>query len=89
MNYIAWRMLVGDRTKYVSLIVGLSFATLLMTEQCSIFIGLMRRTYSTVSDIPAARVWVMDPEVQYPDDLKPLKDTDLFRVRDVPGVDWA
>jgi putative ABC transport system permease protein len=82
-------MLVGDRTKYVSLIIGLSFATLLMTEQCSIFIELMRRTYSTVSDIPAARVWVMDPEVQYPDDLKPLKDTDLFRVRDVPGVDWA
>jgi putative ABC transport system permease protein len=89
VNYIAWRMLVGDRTKYVSLVVGLTFATFLMTEQGSIFVGMMRRAYSTVSDIPAARVWVMDPEVQYPEDLKPLKDVDLYRVRDVPGVDWA
>jgi putative ABC transport system permease protein len=82
-------MLVGDTTKYVSLVIGLTFATLLMTEQGSIFVGMMRRAYSTVSDVPAAKVWVMDPEVQYPDDLKPLKDTDLYRVRDVPGVDWA
>ena len=89
MNYVAWRMLVGDRTKYISLVVGLTFATFLMTEQGSIFVGMMRRAYSTVSDIPSARVWVMDSEVQYPDDLKPLKDVDLYRVRDVAGVDWA
>jgi len=89
MDYIAWRMLVGDRTKYISLVVGLTFATLLMTEQGSIFVGMMRRAYSTVSDIPPARVWVMDSEVQYPDDLKPLKDVDLYRVREVPGVEWA
>jgi putative ABC transport system permease protein len=82
-------MLVGDTTKYVSLIIGLTFATLLMTEQGSIFIGLMRRAYSTISDVPQGRVWVMDPEVQYPDDLKPLKDVDLYRVRSVAGVDWA
>lgn len=89
MNYVAWRMLVGDRTKYLSLVVGLTFATLLMTEQGSIFVGMMRRAYSTVSDIPAARVWVMDSAVRYPEDLKPLKDVDLYRVRDVPGLDWA
>ena len=31
----------------------------------------------------------MDPTVQYIDDIKPLKDTDLYRVRSVAGVDWA
>lgn len=87
--YVAWRMLVGDRSKYLSLVIGLSFAVLLITQQASIFIGLMSRTYGMVTDMPAAKVWVMDPGVQYPDDLKPLKESDLLRVRDVPGVDWA
>src|SRR4029077_1660453 len=89
MMYVAWRMLVGDTTKYVSLVVGLAFAVLLITQQASIFVGLMARTYGMVTDMPAARVWVMDPGVQYPDDLKPLKEPDLLRVRDVPGVEWA
>lgn len=89
MIYVAWKMLTGDRAKYVSLVVGLAFAVLLMTQQGSIFTGIMTRTFSMVTDISAARVWVMDPGVQYPDDLKPMKDVDLSRVRDVEGVDWA
>jgi putative ABC transport system permease protein len=87
--YVAWRMLTGDRAKYLSLVVGLAFAVLLITQQGSIFTGIMTRTFAMVTDIAAARVWVMDPGVQYPDDLKPMKDSDLSRVRDVPGVDWA
>ena len=31
----------------------------------------------------------MDPTVQYIDDIKPLKDTDLYRVRSIEGVKWA
>ena len=31
----------------------------------------------------------MDPSVQFIDDIKPLKDTALFRVRGIDGVDWA
>lgn len=31
----------------------------------------------------------MDPSVQYIDDIKPLKDTSLYRVRSVDGVQWA
>jgi putative ABC transport system permease protein len=89
MIYIAWRMLVGDRTKYVSLVAGIAFAVLLITQQSSIFAGIMSRTFSTITDVPAAKVWVMDPGVQYPDDIKPMKDGDLSRVRDVEGVDWA
>lgn len=89
MIYVAWRMLTGDRAKYVSLVVGLAFSVLLMTQQGSIFTGIISRTFAMVTDVSAARVWVMDPGVQYPDDLKPLKDSDLSRVRDVPGTDWA
>jgi putative ABC transport system permease protein len=87
--YVAWRMLTGDRAKYLSLVVGLAFSVLLMTQQGSIFTGILTRTFAMVTDIAAARVWVMDPGVQYPDDLKPMKDSDLAQVRDIPGVDWA
>jgi putative ABC transport system permease protein len=31
----------------------------------------------------------MDKGVQYVDDIKPLADTELFRVKGVPGVEWA
>ncbi len=89
MIYIAWRMLVGDRTKYLSLVLAIAFSVLLITQQGSIFTGLMSRTFSTITDVAAAKVWVMDPGVRYPDDIKPLKDGDLSRVRDIPGVDWA
>jgi putative ABC transport system permease protein len=89
MIYVAWRMLVGDTTKYISLVLGLAFASLLIVQQSSIFVGIMARTYSTITDVTQARVWVLDEGVQYPDDLKPLKDPDLLRVRDVAGVDWA
>jgi putative ABC transport system permease protein len=31
----------------------------------------------------------MDPNVRYIDDVKPISDDDLYRVRGVPGVAWA
>jgi putative ABC transport system permease protein len=31
----------------------------------------------------------MDPKVQFIDDVKPLQDTELFRVRGIDGVAWA
>src|SRR5499427_1613095 len=31
----------------------------------------------------------MDPKVQFIDDIKPLQDTELYRVRGVEGVEWA
>ena len=32
MNWIALRMLTGDRSKYLGLVFGVTFATLLMTQ---------------------------------------------------------
>jgi putative ABC transport system permease protein len=82
-------MLVGDRAKYLGIIMGLTFASLLITQQLGIFIGLMARTYGAVSDLALPDIWVMDPKVQFIDDIKPLQDTQLYRVRGVDGVEWA
>jgi putative ABC transport system permease protein len=49
----------------------------------------MSRTFATITDLPTPDVWVMDEKVQYIDDIKPLQDTELYRVRGVEGVEWA
>lgn len=89
MNFVALAMLVGDRAKYIGILIGITFASLLITQQSSIFTGIMSRTYAAITDLPTPDVWVMDQKVQYIDDLKPLQDTELYRVRGVEGVEWA
>ncbi|HSI36967.1 MAG TPA: ABC transporter permease [Tepidisphaeraceae bacterium] len=89
MNSIAIKMLIGDRAKYLGIIMGITFASLLITQQLAIFFGLLSRTYGAVTDLGLPDIWVMDPKVQFIDDLKPLQDTTLFRVRGIDGVEWA
>jgi putative ABC transport system permease protein len=89
MNLVALKMLVGDRAKYLGIIMGLTFASLLITQQAAIFVGLMSRTFGAISDLSLPEVWVMDKKVQFIDDVKPLQDTQLYRVRGVSGVEWA
>lgn len=89
MNSIAIKMLVGDRGKYIGIITGITFASLLITQQLSIFTGLMSRTYGFISDTSQADIWVMDDKVKFIDDITPMQDTELYRVRSVEGVAWA
>jgi putative ABC transport system permease protein len=89
MNVVAFKMLVGDRAKYLGIIMGLTFASLLITQQAAIFVGLMERTYNAITDVGLPDIWVMDPKVQFIDDVKPVQDTKLLAVRGVPGVQWA
>lgn len=89
MNFIALKMLVGDRAKYLGILMGLTFASLLLTQQAGIFVGLMSRTFGFLTDTSLPSIWVMDEKVQFVDDVKPLRDTDLDRVRSVEGVEWA
>jgi len=89
MLWIAWKMLIGNRAKYLGIVFGVAFAALLIAQQSSIFCGLMALTVSQILDVEGAGVWVMDPKVKYVDDVKPMADTHLYRVRGVPGVDWA
>ncbi|MDX2180928.1 MAG: ABC transporter permease [Bryobacteraceae bacterium] len=89
MNFIAWQMLTGDRAKYLGLIFAIAFSTFLMSHQVSIFCGLMNRTASQIDDVRDASIWIMDPKTQYLDEVKALTDQDLFRIRGVPGIEWA
>jgi putative ABC transport system permease protein len=86
---VALKMLMGDRVKYFGLIFGIAFATLLMTQQVSIFIGLLTWGGNAVWDVREAEVWVMDERVRQPDEGLAISDAALYRVRGVDGVDWA
>lgn len=88
MFRLAIKMLVGDRGKYALLISGLTFSTLLMAQAMCLFCGIMSWTFASVRNIRAA-VWVSDPMAEQVNDNKPLRDSDLSRVRSVPGVAWA
>lgn len=89
MNFVALKMLTGDRAKYLGLIFTIAFASFLLANQISIFAGIIKRTASQIIDVVDADIWVMDPATQYFDEIKPLKETDVLRVRGVPGVEWG
>lgn len=89
MNWVAWRMLVGDTAKYLGAVFGVAFGVLLITQQASIFVGIMSRTANPLRDVREASIWVTDPHLQNADEIEPLSDNALYRVRGVEGVDWA
>lgn len=86
MIFVALRMLMGDRAKYIGIVLGVTIASLLITQQVAVFTGLIARTYGFLTDTAQADIWVMDPKVKLVDDLKPMQSTELLRVKSVPGV---
>ncbi len=88
MFHLALKMLMGDRAKYIMLVGGLTFATLLMTQQNAVFQGLLAWTTSHLRNMRAA-IWVVEAHVESANETKPLRDTDVNRVRSVTGVDFA
>ena len=62
MNWIAWKMLTGDRAKYFGIVFGVAFGSLLISHQTSIFVSIMRRTASQITDVADADIWVIAVE---------------------------
>src|ERR1700732_3216295 len=62
MDGVALKMLFGDRAKYIGLTFGIAFSTMLMSNQVSIFTGLMLRTASQILDAREADIsnYVLD-----------------------------
>lgn len=89
MIRMAIRMIMGDRLKFFGLLVGLAFASMLITQQAAIFLGYTTRMWAFIDDVPAPDIWVMDPQVLFTEDFKPIADTAVNRVRSVEGVAWA
>lgn len=51
MFFIAAKMLMGDKAKYFGILMGVTLASLVITQQGSIFVGLMARTFGSITDV--------------------------------------
>ena len=85
MHWVALKILTGDRGKCLAIIFGVTFASLLMAHQMSIFCGVMERTTAQIRDVQEADIWVMDPSIRYHEEAPPLAEGYLPRVRGVVG----
>jgi len=88
MFRIALLMLFRDRAKYAMLVSGLTFCSLLMSQQAGVFCGIMMWTTATLRNI-SSPVWVVDAKVQQVNEIIALREIDVQRVRSLPGVAWA
>jgi len=89
MYYIALKMLMGDRAKYLGLLLGITFTAFLVTFAMSYFAGFMTRGFALITENSSADVWVMDPAVDSVELTINMSDSALNRVRSVEGVQQA
>jgi len=89
MFRIAILMLMGDRTKYMGLLIGITFTAFLITFALSYFAGFMTRGFALISENPSADVWVMDSAVNSTEMTIDMPDSALGVVRSVDGVSYA
>ena len=89
MLRLALQMLTRDTGKYLALVVGLTFATLLITQQGSIFLGLIKRSTGVLQNVGQPDLWVCDSRIQTVLEIRNMSDRDYDRVRTAPGVAWA
>ena len=85
---IAYKLLVNDRGKFAALLIGITFAVLLMVMMTSMFAGVMSRASATVINTGSS-VWVMDPAVNTVANAIPIPDYVLDAVRSLDGVKYA
>src|SRR5690606_4474683 len=77
VNRVALKMLFGDPAKLLGLVFGMAFSTLLITQQASMFVGIMERTANLITETREPNIWVMDPAIEQIDAVRPLRDTEL------------
>ncbi|MHB1871839.1 MAG: ABC transporter permease [Steroidobacteraceae bacterium] len=85
---LALKLLLADGGKFLTLVIGITFAVFLMMLMTSMFFGIIQHSAANIINI-GARVWVMDPDVQTPQNSIPMPNYVLDAVRSMPGVDYA
>lgn len=89
MLLLAIKMLIGNRAACIGSIFGVFLATLLISQQSAIFLGLVARSYRMVTDIPGPNIWVVDPSTESDEKVRGMPESYLNIVRSMPNIDWA
>ena len=85
---LALKLLVNDRTKFYSVVIGITFAVFLIVQMTSMFAGILQRSAATVGNVGAS-IWVMDPAVNNVSSAIPLPAYLQDAVRSMDGVRYA
>jgi putative ABC transport system permease protein len=86
---LALKMLIGNKASFIGVIFGIFLATLLISQQSAIFLGLVARSYRTLTDIPSPNIWVMDPATESDDRVRGMPEGNLDIVRGISQIEWA
>src|SRR6476660_3103520 len=89
MISIALKMLIGNKVSFIGVIFGIFLATLLISQQSAIFLGLVSRSYRMVTDIPAPNLWVVDPSTESDEKVRVMPESYVNIVRSLPNIEWA
>jgi putative ABC transport system permease protein len=89
MITIAFRMLLGEPQKYLGIVAALAFTTLLVTVQGATLLSVLSRITAFVDSVGGIDLWVTDALVQHAEEPRQMLDSEVFRVRGVPGVAWG
>jgi putative ABC transport system permease protein len=88
MMSIALKMLIGSRA-FIGVVFGIFLATLLISQQSAIFLGLVSRSYRIVTDIPQPNIWIVDPATESDQKVRAMPEGYLDIVRSFPRIEWA
>src|SRR5437762_13245294 len=75
--------------KFLRTVVGRVSATSRDASAVQVLTGCTRRMGAWIRDTAVADLWVMDDQVNFVDDFKPMAEQRLQRVRGIDGVAWA
>src|ERR1700734_3201648 len=89
MLSLALKMLIGNRASCIGVIFGIFLATLLISQQSAIFLGLVARSYRLVTDLPAPNIWIIDPVTESDEKVREMPVGYLDIVRSIPNIEWA
>lgn len=89
MISIALKMLIGNKASCIGVIFGIFLATLLISQQSAIFLGLVSRSYRMVTDIPSPNIWIVDPSTESDEKVRGMPEGYVNIVRSLPNIEWA
>lgn len=85
---IALKLLLNDKGKFATLVIGITFSVFLMMQMTSMFSGILYQSAANIVNV-GAKMWVMDPAVRTPQNSIPMPNYVLDAVRSIPGVKFA
>jgi putative ABC transport system permease protein len=88
MVSLARRNLLHDRLRFAITVAGVAFAVTLVLVQVGLFMGLLDKATVTIQHA-AADIWVTSRETPNVDFAHAFPETNVLRVRGVPGVERA